>query len=377
MKLRRFISSSFIIGCTLFSTSVHADTIDQLQNSLNNANQQVQDGEQKQSQLQSQINDVQQSIHQVNQQMSINNQKLDSLTSRMNKVNQEMKDNVSKLHELQTIFDQQLKVMYENGTVDYLSVLLNSTSFSDFLSRFDALRLIANHNQDVMNQIKSLKLTLADQKKQVANDMQTIKQKQQELAVLQQTNETLQKQKQTQLVSVQSTIDSAKKNANYLQEQIAFAKREAKMSIQQPITETYPAGGSALASRGNSLLSGVSANQIVSIAGQYTGVPYAWGGTTPSGFDCSGYTQYVFSQAGVSLNRTSQGQFSQGMSVSRSELKPGDLVFFSTYGPGATHVGIYIGAGLFIDAEDSGVRVSSLSNTYWGPRYIGARRIVQ
>jgi cell wall-associated NlpC family hydrolase len=101
-----------------------------------------------------------------------------------------------------------------------------------------------------------------------------------------------------------------------------------------------------------------------------------WGGTSPSGFDCSGFTQYVFRHFGISLGRTALDQFGQGIPVDISQLQPGDLVFFSTYAPGATHVGIYIGNGQMVDAQDEGVTIASIQSSYWGPRYIGARRVI-
>lgn len=120
-----------------------------------------------------------------------------------------------------------------------------------------------------------------------------------------------------------------------------------------------------------------SSSSIVSVAQNYLGVPYVWGGTSPSGFDCSGFTQYVFRQCGYSINRTAAAQYSNGSYVSYDSLQSGDLVFFAnTYSAsGITHVGIYIGGGQFIHAANGGVKISSLSESYYSSRYYGARRI--
>lgn len=117
--------------------------------------------------------------------------------------------------------------------------------------------------------------------------------------------------------------------------------------------------------------------RLISSSFQYVGVPYWFGGTTPRGFDCSGFTRYVFSQVGISLPRMADGQYSVGRPVSTEKLRPGDLVFFETYEPGPSHVGIYIGNSQFISATSSrGVVVADLFGYYWGERYIGARRVM-
>lgn len=120
-----------------------------------------------------------------------------------------------------------------------------------------------------------------------------------------------------------------------------------------------------------------TSSNIIDIAQQYIGVPYVWGGTTPSGFDCSGFTQYVFRQYGYSISRIATSQYNDGTYVSYDNLSSGDLVFFvNTYATnGISHVGIYIGGGQFIHCANGGVKISSLSETYYSSRYYGACRI--
>ena len=114
-------------------------------------------------------------------------------------------------------------------------------------------------------------------------------------------------------------------------------------------------------------------SEVVAYAKTLLGCKYVYGGTTPSGFDCSGFTQYVYKHFGVNLNRTAAAQYSNGKSV--TSLQAGDLVMFGK--SGISHVGIYIGGNSFIHAANpsKGVRIDSLSSGYYKTNYVGARRI--
>ncbi|MCX7781039.1 MAG: C40 family peptidase [Negativicutes bacterium] len=117
--------------------------------------------------------------------------------------------------------------------------------------------------------------------------------------------------------------------------------------------------------------------QIIATAKTLTGVPYVFGGNDiASGLDCSSFTQYVMKQNGISLPRTAAEQFATGKPVDKANLRVGDLVFFTTYKAGASHVGIYMGNGEFIHESSAlgQVGVSSLNEKYYAERYLGARR---
>lgn len=136
-----------------------------------------------------------------------------------------------------------------------------------------------------------------------------------------------------------------------------------------------PAAAPSVSRSGDS----ISGARVVAKAAQYLGTPYRYGGSAPGGFDCSGFTSYIFKQFNIYLNRTAAGQYNQGIAVSKANLCSGDLVFFNTYG-GISHVGIYAGNGQFIHSSSpssGGVIYSALNEGYYASRYVGARRVIK
>ena len=117
---------------------------------------------------------------------------------------------------------------------------------------------------------------------------------------------------------------------------------------------------------------------IASTALDYQGVPFIDGGETPTGFDCSGLTYYVFRKHGIQLPRTARAQYRVGVPVGTDQIAPGDLLFFQTVAPGASHVALAIGPDEFVHApsERGHVRVERLSSRYWARRFLGARRVL-
>lgn len=171
-----------------------------------------------------------------------------------------------------------------------------------------------------------------------------------------------------QLAHAERGLHLAKRDYRVWLREKKAAERAARRAAAEAAAST---GSTGSTSSGAAPAPSSSYSSVVGIAQQYLGVPYVYGGTSPStGFDCSGFTSYVFAQVGVSLPHSAAAQYGYGVSVSLSAMQPGDLVFF--YGLG--HVGIYVGGGSIIHAPSSGGSVEIISMSYMS--VVGARRIL-
>lgn len=137
---------------------------------------------------------------------------------------------------------------------------------------------------------------------------------------------------------------------------------EANRSAPAPAPDAAPTAGSAA--------------KAIAAARKAIGTPYGSGGNGPDTYDCSGLTVMAYEAAGITLPRTSFVQFKEGTAVEKSAIQPGDLVFFDTAGPGASHVGVATSATKVISATTSGVREHRIDDSYWGSHYMGARRVI-
>ncbi len=241
--------------------------------------------------------------------------------------------------------------MYRNGPMSFVDVLLGAESFEEFATTWDLLVDLNSSDANAVAELKRLRgqtkaahTELASKEKAAATQLKIMRDRKR--AITGQLAER--KRKLSGLESEIAALRAA--------EERAAANRA--QSFVRVGTRDYPAPTNQARS------------EIVPYARRFLGVPYSWGGSSPSGFDCSGFTSYVYrNAAGVSIPRTSRAQSRFGQPVSRGDLMPGDLVFF---GSPVHHVGIYVGGGMMIHSPQTGdvVRYSSISRS----NYAGARR---
>jgi len=277
----------------------------------------------------------------------------------------------------QKALERRLVTIYTSGdqTTSTLGILLGAGSIDDMLSQIETVHRVSDQDVQINRQIigfrTSVKQHRIELKNQEAEAQQLVQERADQKASI-----------QSQLAERRQLVDSIRSEIQQMK--VEEARRQAELARQAraraAATAAAPApivSNSATAAPPSTAPSPVQApagggnSTLVDIAMRYLGVPYVYAGADPSGFDCSGFTMYVYAQIGISLPHNAAAQFGMGTPVPESDLQPGDLVFFYNLG----HVGMYIGGGNFIHAPHTGdvVKISPLAGWYQGV-YSGARR---
>jgi cell wall-associated NlpC family hydrolase len=275
-------------------------------------------------------------------------------------------------HEAQRRLMARIYAVYVSGKPTTLDVLAGAHSISQVIDRAEAAQAISQQDsalgqealkferavQRRQHKLTELRAKRADAVRSLASQKQQI-----ESALARQKHLLASIHSSIHQLQVQEAAHEAALRAAAEARLRAIAAARAAAAAQAP-PPTFPTITPIL---GNG--SGHAA--AARIALQYLGVPYVWGGSSPSGFDCSGLVMYVYAQLGISLPHYTVSQWDVTEPISSSEMQPGDLVFFDGLG----HVGIYIGGGQFVDAPHTGsvVRIDSLAA--WGGSFDGARRV--
>jgi peptidoglycan DL-endopeptidase CwlO len=274
-----------------------------------------------------------------------------------------------------------LRELYVNGSGDStLEVLLGASSLDDIVSRLNAIERVSSQDARVLREVKQFKKQVEDSRDRLQKARADQARIVAEQAAQKAEIESRLAERQQMLASIKDEIQQLQAEERQRQAALA-AQARARLQAQQAAataasqagyTDPYSEPAFTDIPTGAPLPDGSRASQVVAIAMQYLGIPYVWGGASPSqGFDCSGLVSYVYAQIGMYLPHHAASQFNYGVPVSYSELAAGDLVFFNGLG----HMGMYIGGGQFIHAPHTGdvVKISTLAG--YGS-FVGARRVL-
>jgi len=267
---------------------------------------------------------------------------------------------------------KRLAAIYTSGDQQSsLAVILGARSLDDLISRIEAADSLSKQDTALIHQVVGFQHQIVDRR----TLLRTERVRQGRLVSARAAERS---RIQGRLASERHLYSSVRSQIQQLisaqQANQMAAARAARAAAQAQAAA--PKGSFGVGDPTSSSIPGDRYSGVVSIAMRYLGVPYVWGGASPSGFDCSGLVMYVFAQVGISLPHytVAQWNYPDAVSVPRSELQPGDLVFFAGLG----HVGIYVGNGQFIHAPHTGsvVRIDSLNEGWYSSEYDGAKRIL-
>jgi peptidoglycan DL-endopeptidase CwlO len=257
------------------------------------------------------------------------------------------------------VYSERLKSIQVKGNqsvVTYAELLLSAGSVSEFFNRFTAISKIIENDNELLEGLRDKEVTLKEAKEQLQNHINELEKSKVELTSEQKQIEENKNLILTKLEAAKGTLQDlrAQQEAQLAAER-ELQERARETQIQSQAQASVTAQSTTQSTTPSVVTSNVtnsaSANSVIATAKQYLGVPYVWGGSTPSGFDCSGFVSYVYRSVGISLPRTSRAQQNVGTRISLSQVQPGDLVF---RGSPAYHVGIYIGGGQYIHAPQTG-----------------------
>ncbi len=259
--------------------------------------------------------------------------------------------NVAKanLKAAETRLEASLTETYKTGGEDAFSYLLAARSIGELVDQMQVMQRVNGINKTLLNQVTRYKTEVATRQARLAKLLKTVRAQQAASAAARARAVAAVHRQRSYITGLKASIQ------RILDEQAAARQQAAEAAASQGVTTTTTTTTSLPAPPSSTL-----GGQAVAIAEQYLGVPYVYGGASPSGFDCSGLVMYVYAQLGVSLPHNAAAQYSVLPHVSLSDLEPGDLVFFNGFG----HVGIYVGNGAMIHAPHTGtvVQFGSISD---------------
>ena len=321
-----------------------------------------------------QIQGLDANLEQAVEAFNLANVKLARIKDDLRENRRELKIAQSNLAQARATLEARLVEMYTSGGDNNdFAVLLGARSIEDLIERVDTVNRVSDQSGRVLKEVKQYRTAVRTRRAKLKQAHVEQARLVAERAAQKASIEGQLAQRQQLLSSIRSEIGRLQEQERARQAQLEAAAR-ARLASPQTGLEVLAASSGSIDSTDQPLPAAPPGRYggVVGIAMQYLGTPYVYGGASPSGFDCSGFVMYVYSKVGVSLPHNAAAQYGYGTPVSRSQLQPGDLVFFNGLG----HDGIYIGGGQFIHSPHTGdvVKISSISGWY-SSTYMGARRL--
>lgn len=322
----------------------------------------------------------------TNQEIEILSEQLAIYTNTIAEMENQLAVDKRKEQELLHRYKVRVRAMEEGGDYSYITILLGAANFQDLLSRIDCVRSIMKFDSDLIDdvqeaqeKVRAAKTEMEAQMEAQAEVFADYQAKQADLLVQQEAAQAVLESLAADSAEYAQQLESVRALQAAMGTQIS--NMEAQLAEQERIQSEQNASNNI--SSGNNWYGDTTGSgtgqDIVDYAKGFLGVPYVYGGTSPSGFDCSGLVYYCYKHYGYSLNRTAAGLAYNGTSVSSTALQIGDIILFtSTSGSYVGHTGIYVGGGQFIHAPHTGdvVKISNLSDSYYTSHYYGARRVI-
>lgn len=365
----------FIITFIASAFPIHAVTLEEQRQKAREGKNAA---EQELSSIKSQLKTAEADRDNLNNEISELSSKIDEVQADINATDIKLAEKEAELASAEAACEQQFssfktraRVMYENGPSTYVEMLFSSGSFSEFLSNVEIISNLLDYDERVLNERKAVREEIATQKEEVEAVKAEQELKRETLTEMRSTLNI----KKASLDTTISKLNSQKKVTETKRNDFALQEANFQNRINSAKTaQNTTSSGSGTKVAAATFSGTASGNEAVRIAKSYIGVPYVWGGTTPKGFDCSGFVQYVYRQMGISINRVAADQANNGYYVAKEDLQPGDLVFFKKAGRAIHHVGMYVGNGQYIHAPSTG-RTICIENMTRSDYYT-ARRIV-
>jgi peptidoglycan DL-endopeptidase CwlO len=339
----------------------------------------------KQAQAQSvlaQIQSLDASLEHAIEAYNLANEKLQAIRADLRENREELTIAQGNLKRAQRALASRVVAIYTSGESDStLDVLVGSRSLADLVEGLEAVARVSEQDTHVLGDVRKFRTQVQRRRTQLKHARARQAQLVAERAASKASIESRLADRQRLLSSIRTEIAQIRAAEQRRQAELARQARARAAAPQPLIPELASSESSSAESAAPAVVEAPAAlpsappsryGGVVGIAMQYLGTPYVYGGASPGGFDCSGFIMYVFSQIGVSLPHNAAAQYGYGTPVDRSQLQPGDLVFFNGLG----HAGIYVGGGSFIHSPHTGdvVKISSISGWY-ASTWVGARRL--